>query len=127
VKLRWRVLIGWSNIAWGLCWLSVAYTITNLWVGYSPPATVRLLVNLNFTYYISCYIVGTRANLIDEPAGFWGSLVWYVRAVLGLPYILVVEAAGVLLGILLPDRGFHVIQKNRRQPKRTSKAIPAEA
>jgi egghead protein (zeste-white 4 protein) len=127
VKLRWRVLIGWSNIAWGLCWLSVAYTITNLWVGYSPPAIVRLLVNLNFTYYISCYIVGTRANLIDKPAGFWGSLMWYVRAVLGLPYILVVEAAGVLLGILLPDRGFHVIQKNRRQPKRRPRAVSAEA
>jgi len=127
VKLRWRVLIGWSNIAWGLCWLSVAYTITNLWVGYSPPAIVRLLVNLNFTYYISCYIVGTRANLIDKPAGFCGSLMWYVRAVLGLPYILVVEAAGVLLGILLPDRGFHVIQKNRRQPKRRPRAVSAEA
>jgi egghead protein (zeste-white 4 protein) len=127
VKLRWRLLMAWSNLAWGLCWLVVAYTIVNLFVGYTPPAAVRLLANLNFTYYICCYIVGTRANLIDSPAGFWGSLKWYMRAILGLPYILLVEAGGILLGILLPDRGFHVIQKNRRREKPRLEVLPAES
>jgi egghead protein (zeste-white 4 protein) len=127
VKLRWRLLIGWSNLAWGLCWLVVAYTLVNLWVGYTPPPILRLLANLNFTYYISCYIVGTRANLIDRPAGFCGSLKWYLRAILGLPYILIVEAGGILLGILIPDWGFHVIQKNRRQQKAPMQVAPAEA
>jgi egghead protein (zeste-white 4 protein) len=127
VKLRWRLLIAWSNLAWGLCWLVVAYTIINLYVGYTPPPLIRLLANLNFTYYICCYIVGTRANLIDNPAGFWGSLKWYTRAIAGLPYILVVEATGILLGILAPDRGFHVIQKNRRPQHSTFPALPSEA
>jgi egghead protein (zeste-white 4 protein) len=128
VKLRWRMLIGWNNFAWGLSWLVVAYTIVNLFVGYTPPEILRLLANLNFTYYVSCYIVGTRANLIDNPAGFWGSLAWYLRAILGLPYILVVEAGGILLGILAPDRGFHVIQKNRRpQRPRIGEAATARS
>jgi beta-1,4-mannosyltransferase len=127
VKLRWRALIAWSNLAWGLAWLSIAYTITNLWVGYSPPTTVRLLANLNLTYYVSCYIVGTRANLIDKPAGFWGSLIWYARAIVGLPYILLIETAGVLLGVLVPDRGFHVIQKNRAREEPRLRVISAEA
>jgi egghead protein (zeste-white 4 protein) len=125
VKIRWRFLIAWSNLAWGLCWLAVAYTIINLFIGYTPHPIFRLLANLTFTYYICCYIVGTRANLIDNPAGFWGSLKWYIRAICGLPYIVVVEAAGILLGILAPDRGFHVIEKNRRSQKVPATVCPA--
>ncbi len=112
VKLRWKLPLVVGNVIWSLAWLSALYTYANLFVGHPAPMPVRLCANIVFTYYVCTYLVGMRANLIDQPAGFWRSSLWYARTIVFIPYYAALEAMGVVYGLVSADLSFHVVRKN---------------
>ena len=114
VRFRWKAALVIGNAVWSLSWLSFMYTVANLVVGYPAPLPVWMAANTVFTYYVCTYVVGMRANLLDRPAGFLGSLKWYVLTLAFVPYYSLLEALGVLYAIVSPDFSFHVVQKNPR-------------
>jgi egghead protein (zeste-white 4 protein) len=114
VKLRWKLPLIIGNVVWSLSWLSGVYTIANFFVGFPAPLPIWICANTVFTYYVCTYLVGMRANLIDRPAGFFGALKWYLLTVVLIPYYSLLEATGVLYGLVSRDLGFHVVAKNPR-------------
>jgi beta-1,4-mannosyltransferase len=114
VPLRWRLPLGFSIAAWSMAWLGVLYTYVNLLTGIDTPDPIWLVGTFAFAVYVAQYLVGLRINMDHRGIhGFWRRSRLYVLQVLLVPVFAVMEAAGVVYGIVKPESGFHVISKQR--------------
>jgi egghead protein (zeste-white 4 protein) len=114
VARRYRLVLGSLLSVWSLGWLVIIYTLLNFYIGYQTPLALRLGGDVVFTYFISTYLIGLRVNLEESPTGLLKTFAWALAQLVTLPLHTVLEAAGVLYGLLRPDMGFHVIEKDPR-------------
>jgi beta-1,4-mannosyltransferase len=114
VPLRWRLPLAFSVAAWSLAWLGVVYTYVNLATGIDTPDPIWLAGTFAFSVYVVQYVVGLRINMDHRGMhGFWRRGRLYVLQVLLVPVFALMEAAGVVYGIVKPEVAFHVISKQR--------------
>jgi egghead protein (zeste-white 4 protein) len=116
VPLRWRLPLAFSVVAWSLAWLGVLYTYVNLVTGIDTPDVIWLAGTFAFAVYVAQYLTGLRINMDHRGVrGFWRRGRLYVLQVLLVPVFGLMEAAGVVYGIVKPEFAFHVINKQRNQ------------
>ncbi|WP_246853014.1 glycosyltransferase family 2 protein [Naasia sp. SYSU D00948] len=112
VKLRWRLSIATNTILWTFAPFAMLYTIFHAFFGFEVEPWIRFLANFSFASFTTLYVVGLRANLdehgITNPVTRMG---WTAIQIVGMPVFSAMEAAGVLLAIVKPVAGFHVVQK----------------
>jgi egghead protein (zeste-white 4 protein) len=114
VPLRWRLPLAFSIVAWSLAWLGVLYTYVNFITGIDTPDLIWLAGTFAFAVYVTQYLVGLRINMDHRGIrGFWRRARLYVLQVLLVPVFALMEAAGVVYGIVKPESAFHVIRKQR--------------
>ncbi len=98
---------------WFLSWLSMAFTVANLFLGLRTPGSTTLLGDVTLSAFLTTYLLGCWLNLRHHPElGRWGHAWRYVVQVVGMPVFGLLEAAGVLAAIVAPERGFHVVDKD---------------
>jgi beta-1,4-mannosyltransferase len=114
VPLRWRLPLAFSIAAWSVAWLGVLYTYVNFVTGIDTPDAIWVGGTFAFAVYVAQYLVGLRLNMDHRGIrGFWRRSRLYVLQVLLVPVFAAMEASGVVYGIVKPDSGFHVINKQR--------------
>lgn len=112
VKLRWRIAIGANTLLWTLSPFAVLYTLLHLFFGSEIAPWIRSLANFSFASFVTLYVVGLKANLDEhdirdrlERAG------WFILQLVLLPIFTLLEAAGVMMALMRPVSGFHVVKK----------------
>lgn len=112
VKLRWRLAIGANTLLWTFAPFAVIYTLLHMFLGTEIAAWIRALANFSFASFVTLYITGLKANLDEfgikdrvERVG------WYCLQIILLPLFTLLEAAGVMLALMKPVAGFHVVKK----------------
>ena len=70
------------------------------------------MANTAYGSYVVLYVMGLRINL-DEygERRWWKRQFWYASIILLLPLFSLLEAAGVMYGLVKPETGFHVVKK----------------
>jgi beta-1,4-mannosyltransferase len=112
VKLRWRVMVGISMVAWALAPLAWAYTISHFVFGGYVDPWIRMLANGAFAVYVTTTLVGLRINLSEHgvksgPKRFGWCVAWLCL----MPLFSLMESAAVAYAILKPTSTFHVVKK----------------
>lgn len=105
------------------------YTVINLVTGYRTADAPALLGALVFAWYLSSYTTGLWLNLRSMPDGERPPLhkraVLWVGQVVLMPIFGVLEACGVVYGVVRPERGFHVVQKSGTATNAAAAPAPA--
>ncbi|MBA3357861.1 MAG: glycosyltransferase family 2 protein [Thermoleophilaceae bacterium] len=127
VRLRWRLPLAFAVALWSISWVGVAFAYVNLALGLLISRTVFIVGSFAFSVYIVQYVMGLYLNLRarGEKTSFRTARL-YVLQVLLIPIFSVMEAAGVIYGIIRPEKGFHVIQKGAaNEPRGLGTAQPS--
>jgi egghead protein (zeste-white 4 protein) len=112
VRHRYRAFLGASVMLWSLSWLGLLYTYVELVVGISIPLPIQIAGNFGYGTFLALYVLGLKINLDEfEPVGLHRAACLYALQVLLMPVFCVLEAVGVVYGIVKPETGFHVIRK----------------
>lgn len=97
---------------WAVSWLSMTYTVVNIFVGLRTPVPLSVLGDFAYTTYLITYLLGLTVNLRER--GSVGrprrALLYFLQVVL-LPVFTLLEAGGVVAGLVRAERGFHVVRK----------------
>jgi egghead protein (zeste-white 4 protein) len=114
VPLRWRLPLALSIAAWSCAWLGVVYTYVNFVTGIDTPDVIWVGGTFAFAVYVAQYLVGLRMNMDHRGIrSFWRRARLYALQLLLVPVFALMEAAGVVYGIVKPESAFHVISKQR--------------
>jgi egghead protein (zeste-white 4 protein) len=99
--------------AWTLSCVGVLYTFANLFLGLYTNVVVAWLAATCFGWYLATYVYGLHLNLRFARTRYprWRRGLLYVAQVLLMPVYGVLEAIGVFVALVRPERGFHVIDK----------------
>ncbi|HSL58646.1 MAG TPA: glycosyltransferase family 2 protein, partial [Acidimicrobiales bacterium] len=98
---------------WAMAWVGAVYTFANGFLGLATAPWISLAGDVALTYYVTAYVIGLTVNLQHrERVSLARRVRLYVGQVLLIPVFGILEAAGVLLAIIKPDHGFHVVQKS---------------
>ena len=112
VKLRWRVMLGISMLAWALAPFAWVYTIEHFVHGGHISPAVQVIANFTLAVYIVTTILGLRVNLtehgVKSPIRRLG---WFITWLTCLPMFSLMESAGVAWALVNPARSFHVVRK----------------
>ena len=115
VKLRWRLFLALNTFMWGMAPFAVLYTIGHFVFGFAVPAPIRATANVSYAYFVMLYIVGLKANLDEHGVTHRGKRIGWHIAMLAMlvvvPFAGIIEACGVLVGMLTKVRGFIVVEK----------------
>jgi egghead protein (zeste-white 4 protein) len=112
VKLRWRLAIGANTLLWTLAPFAVLYTIGHFFYGFEIQPWVRALANFSFASFVTLYLTGLKANLDEH--GITGRLArsaWTAIQIVLLPVFSALEATAVMMALMKPVSGFHVVKK----------------
>lgn len=116
VRRRFRAVLGISTLIWAVSWIGVLGTYFNLFTGQRTPLLVQLLGDVALATYVGSYLTGLKINLDNLPATQQVSrtrrFTLYLLQLLLVPVFSLIEAAGVLYGLIRPDAGFHVVKKS---------------
>lgn len=111
VKPRWRISLGINTALWALAPFGLLYTIGHLVYGFQVEPWIRALANGSFASFLTLYILGLRANLAEHGITGGRAVGWIAAQAVLLPVFSAMEAIGVLMAILKPAAGFHVVRK----------------
>lgn len=112
VSLRYRIPLAISTAVWSASWIGILYLYINLVAGFRVPGWVQISGNISFATYIATYVIGLKLNLENLPRiGIPRRLFLYLAQVALIPVFALLEAAGVIYGLVRPETNFHVIRK----------------
>ncbi len=112
VKLRWRISLGVNTILWSLAPFAALYTVAHLFYGSVPDPWIRFLANASFCSFIMLYLIGLRANLDEHGITNMVSRArWMIVQVILVPFFTLLEGTGVMMALLKPVDGFHIVKK----------------
>lgn len=98
---------------WALSWIGMAYTLLNLFLGLRTQPVLAAMADLALVTAATNYLVGLTVNLRERPRlPLLTRIALYAAQLCLIPVFAVLEAAGVVLGVLRPERGFHVVTKS---------------
>lgn len=117
---RWiRLSLAVFVALWAVSWLGVATTAVNLVLGLRTPPVVAALGDLSLATYVTTYALGLYVNLRERPPlPLPRRAALYAAQITLVPVFALLEAAGVLAGMVRPERGFHVVRKSAAPPQR---------
>lgn len=113
VTLRFRLGLLVAVVTWSLSWVALLVVAANMALGISLPPVVRLAGNLTFAHYLVLYVMGLRVTMHHDPdmKGL-RKVAHYVAQVGLMPVFALMEATGVVYGLVRPDvANFHVVKK----------------
>lgn len=112
VRLRWRACIGINTLLWTLAPFAALYTVGHLFYGFEVNPEVRALANFSFASFVSLYLTGLKANLDEHGiTSRWSRSGWTILQVILMPFYSALEAAAVMMALMRPVSGFHVVKK----------------
>jgi hypothetical protein len=104
------------------------YTVTNLFLGFRTPPVLAALADLSFVTSAVTYLVGLVVMLREQPRlPLWHRAVLYTAQIVLLPVFGILEATGVVVGLVRPEQGFHVVDKSAlaSAPEAAGPKVPA--
>lgn len=112
VKLLWRLCLGTNTLLWTFAPFAAIYTIIHFFYGFEVRGWIRWTANLAFAEFMTLYLTGLKANMDEHPKRGWFCRTgWTLAQIVLTPLFSFMESAGVLLAIVKPVSGFHVIKK----------------
>ena len=112
VKLRWRLGVGLNTLLWALAPFTLLYTVAHFFYGGPTMPWIQAMANASFAAFATLYLIGLKANLnergIRNPLTRLG---WTLLQAALLPVFTVLEGAAVMMAIIRPGKGFHVVKK----------------
>ncbi len=111
-KLRLRLPLAVFTAFWSVSWIAILYTYFTFAVGWRADTTVQLLGNLSLASYVCIYTVGLRTNLLLHKESWLRKIGLYTAQIAAIPLFAVLESTGVLLALVRPEKGFHVVNKS---------------
>ncbi len=120
VRRRYRVILGASTLIWAVSWIGVIGTYVNLFTGQRTPVLVQALGDFALATYVASYVTGLKINLAHLPNPHTVTPVrrfaLYTLQIILIPVFSIIEAAGVVYGLIKPDASFHVVKKSGDRP-----------
>lgn len=116
IPLKDRLVLGTFMLLWSVSWLCNVMVYVNLIYPTGTPLWLAMSGGLSFTYYVSLYLIG-YLHTFDwrvAPGQFLARLLAQTALV---PVFTVMEAAGVIYGLLRPPREFYIVQKEVTEDK----------
>lgn len=111
--LRVRLPLAVFMAVWSVSWIGMLYTVANLFLGLRTAPVLAALADLSLVTSATTYVIGLTVLLRERaPLPLRVRAALYVAQVALLPAFAVLEAAGVVLGLVRPERGFHVVRKS---------------
>jgi egghead protein (zeste-white 4 protein) len=108
---RLRVPLAVFTAFWSVSWLAIIYTYLNYVMGWHTDDFVQAIGNMSFTSYVIIYVIGLRTNLLLNKVHPAKQVLLYAAQVLLIPVFALLESCGVLMALVRPETGFHVVQK----------------
>lgn len=108
-----RLVLALFMTVWSLSWIGMIYTVANLYLGLRTPVVLAGLADLALVTAAATYVIGLAVMLRERrrlPVHVRAAL--YLAQVVLLPMFAVLEAAGVVLALVRPESGFHVVAKS---------------
>ncbi|MCO4239781.1 glycosyltransferase family 2 protein [Pseudarthrobacter sp. MDT3-28] len=112
VKLRWRAALGANTLLWTFSPFAIIYTVIHFLSGFEIVPWVRALANFSVASFITLYVIGLAVNLNEH--GITNRVTragWFVLQIVLVPVFSLIEAAGVMMALMKPVAGFHVVEK----------------
>lgn len=106
-----RLVMGTFMLLWSLSWLCIAMVYLNFLVPTGTPVWLAVVGGVSFFYYVSLYILGYLRTFDPRREGWFRYIGRFVLQVVFIPVFSLMEAAGVLYGLISPPRDFFVVQK----------------
>jgi len=112
VKLRWRICLGLNTIMWTVAPLATVYTLAHFIYGGAIPTDIRLVSNTSFASFVVMYITGLKANMDEHGITGWRRRAGLTTAqIVLMPFLSLLESAGVIYGIITSSDKFDVVKK----------------
>lgn len=108
-----RVILGTFMLMWSTCWLSISMVYLNLLIPAGTPVWLGVIGGLSFSYYVLLYLIGYLATFYRQ-ASREELIARFVQQILLIPFFSLMEAAGVLHGLISPPKDFYIVQKEVR-------------
>jgi egghead protein (zeste-white 4 protein) len=110
---RYRASVAVSTLIWALSPLGLTFTLSQVFLGFDVHPVLHFLANAAYSSFVVLYFIGLHINLDGHGIRNWHKRVqWFVLTALLLPLFSLIEAAGVVYGMVRPDvGGFHVVKK----------------
>lgn len=112
IALRDRLILGSFMAMWTVAPLCIVLVYLNLLVPTGTPVWLAVIGGLSFMYYVALYILGFISNF-DLRMGWGRYLGLLALQILLIPLFSVMEASGVIYGLLKPPKDFYIVQKER--------------
>jgi egghead protein (zeste-white 4 protein) len=106
-----RLVMGTFMLLWSLSWLCITMVYLNFIVPTGTPVWLAVVGGVSFFYYVSLYILGYLRTFEPRKEGWVRYLGRFALQIVFIPIFSVMEAAGVLYGLISPPRDFFVVQK----------------
>lgn len=120
-----RILLSLFMAIWSVSWIGMIYTVTNLFLGFRTPPVIAALADISFVTTAVTYVVGLIVMLREHPKlPLWYRAVLYTAQIVLLPVFGILEASGVVLGLVRPEQGFHVVDKSALASASPAAKIP---
>ncbi len=112
IRPRYKLMLSGMSLLWSFSWLVILYTIVNILHPIRVPLVVGILASLAFATYILMYLIGYAVNVRYVAISLPRKVAYGVLQVALIPVCALLEAAGVLYGLLDRTLDFHVIRKS---------------
>ncbi len=113
IAARDRLILGSFMAMWTVAPLCIGLVYLNIFIPTGTPVWLAVAGGVSFMYYVALYIIGFISNF-DRRMG-WGRYFWLLLLqILLIPIFSVMEASGVIYGLIKPPKDFYIVQKERQ-------------
>lgn len=111
LPLKSRLPLGTFMLLWSLSWMCILMVYINFAYPTGTQVWLAMVGGVSFMYYVSLYIIGFLRTFSLRQLGLVRYLGLFALQLTLIPIFSIMEAAGVLYGVLFPPRDFFVVQK----------------
>jgi beta-1,4-mannosyltransferase len=113
-RIRWKnkIVLLISILLWSVSWVAFAVTLLNFVLPSETNIFVGMAGGFVFSVYVLIYIIGTYRNSHTKNLSPLAKAYLYLLTIICIPFSTLLEAVGVIEGILQPEKRFEIINKN---------------
>jgi egghead protein (zeste-white 4 protein) len=110
---RWkeRAVLGLFMLMWSFSWMCPVMVIVNFIFPTGTPVWLGILAGLAFIYTVLMYVLGFMITFRPAQIGRRRYALLLGAQILGVPLFSVMESVAILYGLILPPKGFYIVQK----------------
>lgn len=111
LDMQFRLPLLISTLLWAFSGSIFIYTFLNIIHPVHTPQFIGVLASVTFAIYILIYIIGFYINMQYVRIPLYRKIIYMLEQIIFIPVFSLLEALGVLYGVLNPKSDFYVISK----------------